>query len=190
MALDFPSSPVDGQVYNRYTYNSTYGTWKLTKTGVAFSESNTAPVSPNVGDLWVDLSDGTEYTYVSDLNGSQWVELSSSSITGTQGPAGPTTIIQNSQTSAYQLTSADNGKYIDITTGGISIVTATGMTAGQNAMIYNNSSSTQTITQGAGVTLRQAGTTNTGNRTIAQYGIATILCVGNNIYVISGSGLF
>jgi hypothetical protein len=32
MALDFPSSPVNGQVYDRYTYNSTYGTWKLTQT--------------------------------------------------------------------------------------------------------------------------------------------------------------
>ena len=55
--------------------------------------------------------------------------------------------------------------------------------------IYNNSGSTQTITQGASVPLRQAGTSNTGNRSLGQYGTSTLLCVGSDVFVISGSGL-
>jgi hypothetical protein len=63
------------------------------------------------------------------------------------------------------------------------------MTAGQNAVIYNNSASSQTITQGSSVTLRWAGTSNTGNRTLPAYGVATILCVSSNTYLIAGPGL-
>ena len=55
--------------------------------------------------------------------------------------------------------------------------------------IYNNSGSNQTITQGTSVTLRSAGTANTGNRTLAQYGVCTVLCVASNTFVISGAGL-
>jgi hypothetical protein len=109
--------------------------------------------------------------------------------TGETGPAGPATVPQNEQSSAYTVASSDNGKFIDITTGGVTIATSTAMTAGQNFVIYNDSASNQTITQGDSVTLRQSGTANTGNRTLAQYGIATVLCVGSNTYVVAGTGL-
>lgn len=133
-------------------------------------------------------------------NGSAWVDAvigsaGAQGLTGTQGTQGlqgtfgPATIVQNSQTSSYTLAASDNGKYIDITTGGVSITTATAMTAGQNAVIYNNSGSTQVITQGASVTLKLAGTTNTGNRNLATNGIATVLCVASNTYVIAGTGV-
>jgi hypothetical protein len=62
------------------------------------------------------------------------------------------------------------------------------MTAGQNFVMFNNSASTQAITA-TGVTLRLAGTTTTGSRTVPAYGLATVLCVASNVYVISGSGL-
>jgi hypothetical protein len=54
--------------------------------------------------------------------------------------------------------------------------------------VYNDSAANITITA-TGVTLRLAGTATTGNRTLAQRGIVTILCVGTNDYVISGAGL-
>jgi hypothetical protein len=60
---------------------------------------------------------------------------------------------------------------------------------GDNVTIFNNSSSNQTITQGAGVTLRAGGSTNTGNRTLSSYGVATILCVAADVFVITGTGL-
>jgi hypothetical protein len=34
------------------------------------------------------------------------------------------------------------------------------------------------------------GTSTTGNKTLAQRGIATVLCVGTNTFVISGGGLY
>jgi hypothetical protein len=55
-------------------------------------------------------------------------------------------------------------------------------------VIYNDSASSITITATA-VTLRFAGTASTGNRTLAQRGVANILCVASNDYVISGAGL-
>jgi hypothetical protein len=101
---------------------------------------------------------------------------------------GVRSIPQNSQTSAYILAASDIGKHVSITTGGVTINTGI-FSAGDAVSIYNNSGSNQTITQGTSVTLRQAGTANTGNRTLAQYGVCTVLCVGSEIFVISGAGL-
>ena len=98
------------------------------------------------------------------------------------------TIVQNSQTAAYILVAADNGKYISITTGGVT-VNASIFSAGQNIVIFNNSGSSQTITQGTSVTMTLAGSATTGNRTLAQYGVATVLCTGSNTFVITGQGL-
>ena len=100
-------------------------------------------------------------------------------------------IPQNSQSSAYTLVAADAGKHVSIATGGVT-VPASVFSTGQAITIYNNSGNNQTITQGGSVTLRQAGTANTGNRTLAQYGVATILCIADGAtptFVISGSGL-
>ena len=83
---------------------------------------------------------------------------------------------------------SDTGKHISITTGGVTVPSGV-FSAGDVVTIFNNSSSSQTITQGASVTLRQAATTNTGSRTLAEYGVATVMCVAANTFVISGAGL-
>lgn len=97
-------------------------------------------------------------------------------------------IPQNAQTGAYVLVASDAGKHISITTGGVTINTGI-FSIGDAISIFNNSTSNQTITQGASVTLRLAGTATTGNRTLAQYGVCSILCVAANTFVISGAGL-
>jgi len=94
----------------------------------------------------------------------------------------------NSQTSAYTLVATDNGKYISITTGGI-IVPPSIFSVGQVVSVYNNSGSNQTISQGSGVTLRLVGTATTGTRVISNYGLATILCVASNTFVVTGGGV-
>lgn len=94
----------------------------------------------------------------------------------------------NNQTGAYVLVASDAGKTISITTGGVTVNSGI-FSAGDNITIFNNSSSSQTITQGTSVTLRQASTTNTGNRTLANYGVCTLLCVATDTFVISGVGL-
>ena len=97
-------------------------------------------------------------------------------------------LVNSSKTAAYVPAVTDNGKLINITTGGITI-NASVFSAGQNVTIYNNSGSSQTITQGTSVTMYLDGTATTGNRTLAQRGICTILCVASNTFVCSGAGV-
>jgi hypothetical protein len=93
----------------------------------------------------------------------------------------------NAQSTSYIATTADIGRFIN-TTAGVTINTGV-FAIGDNVTIYNNSASSITITQGTSVTLRQAGTTNTGNRTLAQRGVCTVLCVASGEFVINGAGL-
>jgi hypothetical protein len=92
------------------------------------------------------------------------------------------------KTNAYILAASDVGSIISITTGGVTVPSGT-FTAGDTVLIYNNSASSQTITQGASTTLRLPGTSDTGNRTLQQRGLATVLCVASNEFLITGSGL-
>jgi hypothetical protein len=98
------------------------------------------------------------------------------------------TVPINSQTTGYTLVATDSGKYISITTGGVTVPSGV-FTSGQSVTIYNNSASNQTITQGGSVTMYLVGTATTGNRTLAQRGICTVFCVASNTFVITGGGL-
>jgi hypothetical protein len=97
------------------------------------------------------------------------------------------TLPQNAQSTSYTATAADVGRFIN-TTAGVTINTGV-FAVGDNVTIYNNSGSSITITQGTSVTLRQAGTASTGNRTLAQRGVCTVLCVASGEFVINGGGL-
>ena len=173
-AIDFPNSPALNSTFTTagsvWTWNG--ATWDLVRqsTGAQGATGATGVTGP------------TGPTGVTGPTGA-------TGASGVTGPNGPATVPQNAQTSAYTVAATDNGKYISITTGGVTFATTTAMTEGQNVVIYNNSGSNQTITQGTSVTLRFAGTATTGNRTLSQYGIATAICVGSNTYVIAGTGL-
>jgi hypothetical protein len=97
-------------------------------------------------------------------------------------------IPQNVQSAAYTLQASDNGFHIAISTGGVT-VPANVFSTGEVVSVYNNSTVNQTITSDVGITMYLAGTATTGNRTLAQYGMATILCVGANTFLISGQGV-
>ena len=43
--------------------------------GMAYTESSTAPSNPSEGDKWLDSNTGIEYTYIVDTDSSQWVEF-------------------------------------------------------------------------------------------------------------------
>jgi hypothetical protein len=61
--------------------------------------------------------------------------------------------------------------------------------SGQNVVIFNTGTTDITITQSTSATMYQVGTANTGNRTLAQKGLATVFCVASNTFVITGGGL-
>jgi hypothetical protein len=75
MALDFPSSPTDGQVSGNYVWSASSGVWKaVPNVSTVVVTSSTAPASANDGDLWMNTSDGTTYIYYNDGTSSQWIE--------------------------------------------------------------------------------------------------------------------
>lgn len=93
------------------------------------------------------------------------------------------------KTSAYVLLPSDAGRSIKITTGGVTVGTALNECVdGSIWTVINDSGSNQTITA-SGVTLYQAGTANTGNRTLAQRGWCNIVKLGTNAYSIAGPGI-
>jgi hypothetical protein len=124
------------------------------------------------------LTAGTGLTATSTFDGSAAVTFNATGST------------INPQTSSYILNTSDAGKTISITTGGVTVPNAV-LSAGNIVTIYNNSGSSQTITQGVGVTLQWAGqsSSTTGNRTLGLYGIATLIYISASNAVISGAGL-
>ena len=94
----------------------------------------------------------------------------------------------NTQTGAYVAVAGDAGKAIYISTGGVTINNSV-FSGGDLVSIVNNSGSSQTITQGSGVTLYNAADGTTGNRTLALRGLATIWFASASEAYISGAGL-
>ena len=97
---------------------------------------------------------------------------------------------QNAQTGAYTLALSDAGKQVANTTGGwvIPANASVAFPIGTAVALFNDSGSSQTVSITSD-TLRQAGTANTGTRTVAQYGLATCTKVASTTWVISGAGL-
>jgi hypothetical protein len=96
-------------------------------------------------------------------------------------------VIQNAQGGGYTLVASDNGKHI--LAGSTVTVPNNVFAAGNTVAIYNNTGGGITVSQGGGFTLRQVGTGNTGNRTLAQRGLATVLFLSASEAVITGGGL-
>lgn len=111
MAVNFPDSPINGQTFVSggitYTWNGT--AWGVTGSGVAgppgpqgpagsVTISDTAPVSPHVGDLWFDSVGMQIYIWYNDGSSSQWVSVvaqpgsGGSGATSAPGQGGPPTI--------------------------------------------------------------------------------------------------
>ena len=100
-------------------------------------------------------------------------------------------IPQNYQASNYQLVASDSGKHI-ATNSVIEIPASVYSNSGGDAVtIVNHGTSDITITQGSGLTMYNAaaGDGSTGDRTLAQKGVATLLFINATVCHISGAGL-
>ena len=124
-----------------------------------------------------------------DINGTLNVSgvLTSGNLADTAGYKG---LPQNSQTGAYTLALTDIGKHISITTGGVVIPanSSVAFPVGSAVVLFNNSGSSQTISITTD-TLRLAGSSLTGSRTLPQYGLATCVKVASTVWAISGTGV-
>lgn len=121
-----------------------------------------------------------------------WVEVGGGlqGVQGIQGLSGGVgaTLSISSQGSAYTLTASDAGTIVKMSAN--VTIPQNIFSAGESILIYNDTSSPLAITQGTGTTLRLPGTSSTGTRSLAQRGIATILCIASNEFLITGTGVY
>lgn len=86
--FNFPNSPTDGQTFTPITGGHTYvfgaGVWKVvTGTVIAnatISISDTAPTTPDVGQLWWESDSGNMFIWHDDGNTQQWVQVSGGAV--------------------------------------------------------------------------------------------------------------
>lgn len=95
----------------------------------------------------------------------------------------------NNQAVVYTLVAADSGSVVNITAGVGITVPPSVFSSGDAISVFNNTATSKTVTVGAGVTLRLAGSASVGTRYLSQYALATILCVSNNVFAIAGAGV-
>jgi hypothetical protein len=99
-------------------------------------------------------------------------------------------LLPQSATASGNLILTDSGKHVYVSAG-ITIPpnSTVAFDIGTVISVVNSSSSSITVTQGVGVTVRLSGTTNTGNRTLASYALCSFLKVATDTWYISGSGV-
>jgi hypothetical protein len=74
-ALDFPTSPTNGQIFENWIYSSAKQAWQSRPlTPAKTVNSPVAPSSPAAGDQWFNTDTGQLFIYYTDANTSQWVE--------------------------------------------------------------------------------------------------------------------
>jgi hypothetical protein len=126
---------------------------------------------------------GLSYSGATGATGFTGATGAASTVAGATGPVQTNIPVSTNTT----IVSSDAGKHIDATTG-VTINSSTGFAIGDAVTIFNDTAGNITITA-TSITLYNAGTALTGNRTLAQRGLATVLCVGSNVYVIGGAGI-
>ena len=98
--------------------------------------------------------------------------------------------LQDESGGAYTLVASDAGQAVHCHSSTTAVtVNQSVFAAGDAVTIVNGGSSNMTITQGSSFSLRNSADASTGNRTLAQYGMATIWFSAHNIAFISGAGL-
>jgi hypothetical protein len=153
-----------------------------TITGVTLTVNVIGDVSGNAG----TVTNGVYLDAVQTVTNKTLTGMASASTVkdslGTDYTIGFRSIPQSLNTTAA---ASDIGKhlYVSATT----TVPSGVFVAGNEFLVVNSSASTVTLTQGAGTTLRLGGTATTGTRTIAAYGVASVLCVGTETFYVTGN---
>ena len=210
-SFDFPGTPSNGQSYtaNGITYTFDGTAWKRDTGAVKGQkgEEGTAATKGQKGEVG-DKGQKGEASTVKGQKGEEGAAASKGQKgevgvatkgqkgeQGTQGTGGDKGqkgdegfLANNGKTGSYTLVAADDQKLINTNSG---VTVPSGVFSASDAVtIVNNSTSTITITQASGVTMYLAGTSTTGNRTLQQKGIATVVCISSNTFIISGGGLY
>jgi hypothetical protein len=140
-----------------------------------FTGTVTIPTPFTLGAVSVTAT-GTELNFVDGVTSAIQTQLDAASSVPIITSAGETAAL------------AGRGKCYSVTNGGMILPSAV-FSAGDCFSVYNDDPDLCTITQGSGLTLRYAGTTLTGNRSLAGRGFCTIWFLDSSAAVISGQGL-
>jgi len=96
----------------------------------------------------------------------------------------------NTQNAGYTLVADDRGREVAAGTSGNFTINNGVFAAGDIITFVNTTGANCTLVQGAGVTFRLMGATGTtGNRTVADYGVATIIAQTAAVFLVGGPGV-
>ena len=87
-SLNFPANPSDGDYYEGFEYDSTFGVWK--RVGGSGAASMTVSETPPAqgltsGAMWLDSTTGNTYIYYEDGDNSQWVQSAGVDLMASRG---------------------------------------------------------------------------------------------------------
>lgn len=115
--------------------------------------------------------------------------LSSSATIGTYA-VGYRDLPQISGGTGYTLTLTDGNKHVLMTSGTVTVPNNTSVALGIGTLVSVVAGSSSVGIAGAtGVTLRLAGSSTTGSRTLSAYGVATLFKTATNTWYVSGAGV-
>jgi hypothetical protein len=173
---------------NSFTVNANTGSLLTIGTGLSGTSFNgSTPVTIAIDSSVVTLSGSQNLTnkIVSSLSNTSTIGDGGSSVYAIGYKA-----IPPGSTSSGNLALTDAGKHVYVSAG---VTVPPNSTAafdiGTVITIVNSSASSITVTQGSGVTLRLSGSSSTGNRTLAAYGLCSCIKVATDTWYISGSGM-
>ena len=151
-------------------------------------------------ETYVTNSSNSVLNYINVVNNSQnnSINIASNTAQSSFDKANVTaqTVPQNAQTTNYILTSSDAGKFLYYTQGTsvnlyIPWTSNTSFPNGTTIMIVSRTTSgaNVTVTPNTGVTLYLSGNTTSVSRNVMSYGMASLIQVESNTWMISGSGV-
>jgi hypothetical protein len=160
--------------------------------GIARTVRN--PLEGSVGDI--DLDDISTVTLTASANITAGNLSVTSNVTGnTAGFAiGYKDIPQVSFTGNVTIATTDAGKhyYSTLSTGNVLTIAnnaSQSFQVGAAITVINQGTGNITVAQGSGVTLYLAGNATSGNRTVATFGMATLIKVATDTWFINGTGV-
>jgi hypothetical protein len=186
-------NPVTTNFDGEYGFYAANGTYSLTITATGYASDSRPGVV-----LFDPVDSGfvvPPFTVAQGGTGGTTISTAATSLQGTgldSNAVGFRNVPQNSQSTSYVTVAADSGKHIFTSTGSITFTIAANASVaypiGTAITFVNTNASAITIAINSD-TMTLAGTVSTGNRTLAQNGVATALKVAATSWLISGSGL-
>lgn len=166
---------------------------KLDKTGGTMTGTLAVPASTTSA-AGLNVPHGVSPT--SPVNGDIWTTTTGVQVqlNGTAYPLGFRKLILNIQSSTYTLALVDEYSLVYSQNSGAQVINiptnaTTAIGIGSVIPIINDGTASISLTPAGGVTLKLAGSTSTGTRTIAANAAATLVKVGTDRWFVSGAGV-